>query len=311
MSRTLRIGTRASRLARWQTDRVIDRLHQAGVATSIVEIRTTGDLVPDVPLPRIGDRALFTRQLDDALLGGRIDLAVHSLKDLATTLPEGMVIGAVGEREDPRDALVAGHGHSLATLPHGGIVATSSLRRRAQLLRLRPDLRVPDLRGNVDTRLRRLDERADWAGILLAVAGLVRLGLEHRIAERVSLDDMLPAPGQGALAVTVRAGDDETLIAVANALHDQDVARAVLAERTFLGCLEGGCHAPIAAYAEARGGEVALHGRVLSLDGSIMLEERAHADDAATLGMELASRLLSRGAADLLTAARADAGMAS
>jgi hydroxymethylbilane synthase len=203
----LRVGTRGSALARWQTDRVRERLERAGYVTERIEIRTTGDEVQHVPLSQIGSRALFTRQIDDAMLEGRIDLAVHSLKDLPTTLPAGIALVAVAEREDPRDALVGRGPLTWDDVRHGAVLATSSLRRRAQLLHLRPDLVVRDVRGNVDTRLAKLQANAEWTGILLAVAGLVRLGLGDRIGERLPPELMLPAPGQGALAVTARAGD--------------------------------------------------------------------------------------------------------
>ena len=185
MSSSLRVGTRGSALALWQTEQVRTRLADSGIATERLEIRTTGDLVPQVPLSQIGSRALFTRQIDDAMLEGRIDLAVHSLKDLPTTLPEGIVLAAVAEREDPRDALVGRGPLRWDELPHGAILATSSLRRRAQLLSRRPDLSVVEIRGNVDTRLAKLDRQPEWSGILLAAAGLVRLGLGGRIGERL------------------------------------------------------------------------------------------------------------------------------
>lgn len=312
MTPVVRIGTRASRLARWQTSRVAAMLAAGGVASEPVEIRTTGDLVGDVPLPRIGDRALFTRQLDEALLDERIDLAVHSLKDLPTQLPDGVVIAAVGERADPRDALVARHPGVLATLATGAVVATSSLRRRAQLLRARPDLSVPDLRGNVETRLAKLGRHEDWSAIILASAGLDRLGLSQQISQRLPLDVMLPAPGQGALAVTARRSDAQTCQLLRSLVHRPDVAAAVTAERAFLGTLEGGCHVPIAAYAEIEGGVVRLQGRVLSLDGRRCLdaveEAPAQADGPLRAGMHLAERFLRQGAARLLGEARLESG---
>jgi hydroxymethylbilane synthase len=312
MTTLLRIGTRASRLARWQTSRVAALLHAAGFATEAVEIRTTGDLVGDVPLPRIGDRALFTRQLDEALLDGRIDLAVHSLKDLPTQLPDGVMIAAIGERADPRDALVARRHAALAMLVTGAVVATSSLRRRAQLLRARPDLQVPDLRGNVETRLSKLDQHGDWSAIVLASAGLDRLGLGEHISQRLPIDLMLPAPGQGALAVTARRDDARTCQLLRDTVQRPDVAAAVSAERTFLGVLEGGCHVPIAAFAQSESGALRLRGRVLSLDGSQCLdgieEADASGDGAARAGARLAERFLAQGADRLLGAARLESG---
>src|SRR3954454_21269515 len=181
----LRVGTRGSALALWQTEQVRAKLAAAGRATERLEIRTTGDLVQQVPLSRIGSRALFTKQIDDAMLEGRIDLAVHSLKDLPTVLPEGIGLVAVSEREDPRDALVGRGPLAWRDLPHEAVLATSSLRRRAQLLHLRPDFRVRDVRGNVDTRLAKLDATPEWTGLLLAAAGLLRLGFADRIGERL------------------------------------------------------------------------------------------------------------------------------
>jgi hydroxymethylbilane synthase len=313
-TRPLRLGTRASALARWQTECVRSRLAEQGYTTERIEIRTTGDAVQDVPLSQIGGRALFTKQLDDALLEGRIDLAVHSLKDLPTVLPDGIALGAVGLREDPRDALVARNGMGLAGLPRGAAVATSSLRRRAQLLRARPDLRVADIRGNVDTRLAKLDRNPEWAAVLLAAAGLVRLGLGDRITERLSFDVMLPAPGQGALAATVRTDDPSARDAVRGVLHDPDTELAVAAERGFLRRLEGGCQVPVAAFAEVApdGGQrlVRLRGRVVALAGDAGVEgERAGsaatAEEAEALGEALADQLLGEGAEAILRSVRA------
>jgi hydroxymethylbilane synthase len=308
----LRIGTRASALALWQTEHVRARLHAAGIETDRVEIKTTGDMVQHVPLAQIGARALFTRQIDEAMLEGRIDLAVHSLKDLPTTLPEGITLVAVGEREDPRDALVGRGPIRWEALTQGAVVATSSLRRRAQLLHLRPDLEVRDVRGNVDTRLSKLEANTEWAAILLAVAGLVRLGLEERIGERLPPAVMLPAPGQGALAVTARTGHDAAAAAAARAVHHTATARAVAAERAFLRTLEGGCQVPVAAHATLRGDRLHLHGRVVSLRGergvegedSAPVRDEQEADD---LGARLAERLLQEGASSILAEVRAAA----
>ena len=307
MNATVRVGTRGSRLARWQTDRVIRALAAVGVRAEAVEIRTTGDLVTDVPLPRIGDRALFTRQLDQALLDERIDLAVHSLKDLPTTLPDGIVIAAIGERADPRDALVCRQSTDLGPLPAGAAVATSSVRRRAQLLRWRPDLIVPDLRGNVETRVAKLDQESGWSAIVLAAAGLDRLGLSDRATQRLSLDLMMPAPGQGALAVTARQDDAGVRSLLRRVVHRPDVAAAVTAERSFLAALEGGCHAPIAATAAWSNGHVVLRGRVLSLDGRACLEgrvERSGPNGPKSAGPWLARQLLGRGAGALVAESR-------
>jgi hydroxymethylbilane synthase len=310
----LRIGTRGSALALWQTERIRALLRAAGQETERVQIKTTGDLAPEVALARIGSRALFTKQIDDALLEGRIDLAVHSLKDLPTQLPEGIVIGAVGSREDPSDALVGREPLRWSDLARGAVIGTSSLRRRAQLLNLRPDLSVVDLRGNVDTRLAKLEAHPEWDAILLATAGLVRLGLERRIGERLSTEVMLPAPGQGALAVTVRADDTRVATAVRQAVHDAATAIPVAAERAFLRRLEGGCQVPVAAYGELKpGGKrqgIQLHGRVIAIGGEAMVEGHqlgpaADEEEAAALGAELADRLLADGAGAILSGARA------
>lgn len=312
-NRPLRIGTRASALALWQTEQVRARLAQRGYATERVEVRTTGDVVRDVPLAQVGGRAFFTKQLDDAMLEGRIDLAVHSLKDLPTELPDGIELGAVGLREDPRDALVAREGLNWATLPAGAVVATSSVRRRAQLLYVRPDLRLADIRGNVDTRLGKLDRSGEWSAIVLAVAGLVRLGLGQRITERLAFDVMLPAPGQGALAATVRAGDARARDAVRRALHDPATALAVAAERGFLHRLEGGCQVPVGAHAEIIREEGAarlrLRGRVVSLGGESKAEgvrtgAVTAAADADALGQALAEQLLAEDAGAILQSLR-------
>lgn len=311
----LRIGTRGSALALWQTERIRRLLDDAGHPTERVEIRTTGDIVTDVPLARIGSTALFTRQIDEAMLAGRIDLAVHSLKDLPTTLPPGIAIAAIGERGDPSDALVGRGQIRWRDLPKGATVATSSLRRRAQLLQARSDLRIEDVRGNVDTRLAKLDRTDHWSAVLLAAAGLLRLGLEARISERLSPEVMLPAPGQGALAVTARAEDAGTIAVVRAAVHHMPSAVTTSAERAFLRRLEGGCQVPVAALAtlDSQGSTLRLRGRVVSLNGERMVEgEDIRAvrslEEAEALGAALAERLLGEGADGILTEARAVVG---
>ncbi|MEP7226862.1 MAG: hydroxymethylbilane synthase [Gemmatimonadales bacterium] len=308
----LRIGTRGSALAVWQTERVRFLLRASGYDTERVEIKTTGDLTLDVPLARIGSRALFTKQIDDALLENRIDIAVHSLKDLPTELPSGITIAAVSAREDPRDALVGRNPLRWSDLPAGAVIATSSLRRRAQLLYSRPDLRIVDIRGNVDTRLAKLDARPEWNGVVLATAGLVRLGLSGRIGERLPPDIMLPAPGQGALAVTVRVDDAEVHRAVRRAVHDSTTSVEVASERAFLRRLEGGCQVPVAAYAQLDGpsSTLQLRGRVISLGGERVVEgggagSAINEAAAAAIGTTLAERLLPEGAAAILAEVRA------
>ena len=264
----LRAGTRSSRLAVWQTDLVATRLRQAwpGLSVERVLITTLGDRISDVPLPRLGGKGVFTRELEDALRAGTIDLAVHSLKDLPTAFPDGLAIGAILEREDPRDALVAASPVTIDTLPAGARVGTSSVRRRAQLLARRPDLDVRDLRGNVPTRVDRV-LAGDLDAAILAVAGLTRLGLTAHIAEVLGTDVMLPAPGQGALAVEIRADDERTGALVA-LLDDGDTRLATTAERALLAQLEGGCQAPVGALATfTSAGVMRLEGLVIDLDG--------------------------------------------
>jgi hydroxymethylbilane synthase len=308
----LRVGTRGSALALWQTERIRDLLAAAGYPTERIEIRTTGDVVQDVPLARIGSVAIFTRQIDEAMLEGRIDLAVHSLKDLPTVLPAGLVIAAIAEREDPSDALVGRAPLRWRDLPEAAVVATSSLRRRAQLLHARPDVQVVDIRGNVDTRLAKLDRESNWSAILLATAGLVRLGQARRIGERLPAKVMLPAPGQGALAVTARQDDARAIAAARATVHDEETALAVGAERAFLRRLEGGCQVPVAALAELTADRLTLRGRVIALGGERIAEGEVSElvrdeAEAVALGVALAERLLAEGAAGILADVRAGA----
>ncbi len=303
----MKIGTRSSALALWQAEHVADRLRTAGHDAEIVTFTTKGDRILDVPLAEIGDKGLFTHELDRALLDGRIDLAVHSLKDLPTALPEGLRLAAVTARAEPWDAFVAHPelGGSLAGLPAGATLATSSLRRQAQLLAWRPDLRVVPVRGNVPTRVAKLDA-SDWHGIILAAAGLLRLGLEGRITERIDPDVMLPAVGQGALGIVCAEGDRETVTALGTALADPASTAAVTAERALLRRLEGGCQVPVAAWARAEGGELHLDGAVAALDGSRLVRDAVSGPsaEAGRLGIDLAERLLAGGAGDILDAIR-------
>jgi hydroxymethylbilane synthase len=294
---------------------VCDALQAAGQRTELVQIMTTGDIDRVTPLARFGMPAVFSRELDEALLDHRIDFAVHSLKDLPTNLPEGIALAGVSAREDARDALVSRGGLRWADIPRGATIATSSLRRQAQLHRARPDLQIVDLRGNIGTRIDRLDATREWSAIILATAGLVRLGLEGRISERLPLELMLPAPGQAALAVTVRSDDHDVAAAVKAAVEDSVAARATAAERALLRFLEGGCHVPVAAYAEFAGPEpevLRVRARVTSLDGR-QITEGTHRGlarsiaDAETLGAELAERLIADGASHLLEVARRQA----
>ncbi len=307
-----RIASRGSQLALWQAETVRHALLAASpdLEVDIDVIRTTGDRITDVPLARIGDRGLFTKEIDEALLDGRADIAVHSLKDVPTTLPDGLVIGAIGEREDPRDVIVGPDGAetSLASLPAGARVGTSSLRRRSQLRRLRPDVEVVDLRGNLNTRLARLDEGA-YDAIILAAAGVVRLGWAPRISQYLSVEDWLPAVGQGALAIVVRRGD-EAAIAALRSIHHEPTSIRVTAERAFLRSLEGGCQVPIGSLATIEGDVLAVDGFVADLDGTVLLRDRmvGPLDAGATLGETLARRLSRAGADAILDEIRAASG---
>jgi hydroxymethylbilane synthase len=299
MSRQLVIGSRGSKLALWQAEQARDRL--AGFDVRIEVIKTTGDVKSD-PLSVIGGKGVFTKELEDALLDGRIDIAVHSLKDLPTILPEGLSISAICEREDPRDALVLRRGSEFdaGNLPHGAIVGTSSQRRLAQLRCWRDDLVIKDLRGNVDTRIRKLDE-GQYDAVILASAGLVRLGLQERISLRIPIEQMLPAVGQGAIAIETRT-DDEFAVEATRRLDHRETRLACLAERAFLRGLGGGCQLPIAGHARLEGELLKLDGLVARPDGSRRLQDSLSgpADKAEDLGASLASTLLNRGAASLL-----------
>ncbi len=301
--RTIRIGTRGSALARWQTDHVADLLRAAyaDLTVEVTVISTQGDRVLDQPLPLVGGKGLFTAELEAALHSGEIDCAVHSLKDLPTELGAGLIVGAIPQRADPADALVSRDGHTLATLPEGARIGTSSRRRAAQLLHTRPDLQMRDIRGNVDTRIRKaLDPDGDYDAILLAFAGLDRLGKADAISERIGFDRLLPAPGQGALAIQCRDdGESRDLLAL---LTHVPTATAVTAERAFLGELGSGCSLPVAAYAEIEEGNLRLRGRVNSLDGAQQIDVAliAGADEAEAVGRELAQQALAQGAAQLL-----------
>lgn len=306
MSRALVIGSRGSKLALWQAETARQRLLDLNpqIAVRIEIIKTTGDVKND-PLSVIGGKGVFTKELEDALLDGRIDLAVHSLKDLPTILPEGLSISAICEREDARDALVLRSGFevehaSLAGLPLGAVVGTSSQRRLAQLKALRRDVVVRDLRGNVDTRIRKLDE-GQYDAVILATAGLVRLGLHDRISARISVAEMLPAVGQGAVAIETLERNEYAVEATRKLDHLQ-TRLACLAERSFLRSLGGGCQFPIAAHALVDGDSLHLDGLVAAPDGSKILRDSITGSAAAAepLGSQLADRLLQQGAASLL-----------
>lgn len=293
------IASRGSQLALWQARWVAAQLSASGQECRIEIIKTTGDKITDVPLAKVGTKGLFTKEIEEALLDGRAHLAVHSLKDLPTELPEGLVLAAVPQREDPRDAVV---GRKLADLALGAKVGTSSLRRAAQLRQLRPDLQVESVRGNLDTRLRKLDE-GQYDAILLAAAGLKRLGWGDRIAEILPPEQMCPAVGQGALAIETRAALDEVSLPV-KALDHADTHTAVRAERGLLAALGGGCQVPIGAYATVSEGRVHLLAIVAAPDGSqiIRAEAEGASAEAAEIGTRLATDLLARGARGILEA---------
>jgi len=299
MAHPLVIGSRGSKLALWQAEQARERLKllNPGLEINIEIIKTTGDVKSD-PLSVIGGKGVFTKELEDALLDGRIDMAVHSLKDLPTILPEGLSISAICEREDPRDALVlrAGSGGSLATLAQGAVVGTSSQRRLAQLKALRRDVQVKDLRGNVDTRIRKLDE-GQYDAVILASAGLLRLGLADRISARIAITEMLPAVGQGAIAIETRS-DDEFAVETASKLDHRETRIACLAERAFLRGLGGGCQLPIAAHAIVEDDLLTLDGLVAKPDGSEIWRDQSsgRTQKAQEIGSTLAARLLARGA---------------
>ena len=299
MARPLVIGSRGSKLALWQAEQARERLQllNPGIEINIQIIKTTGDVKSD-PLSVIGGKGVFTKELEDALLDGRIDIAVHSLKDLPTILPGALLISAICEREDARDALVlpAGLWGSLATLREGAVVGTSSQRRLAQLKALRRDVTVRDLRGNVDTRIRKLDE-GQYDAVILASAGLLRLGLKDRISARIPIAEMLPAVGQGAIAIETRS-DDEFTVQTTSKLDHHETRVACLAERAFLRGLGGGCQLPIAAHATIDRDVLTLDGLVAKPDGSEIWRDSLSGtlDSAEQLGSILATRLIDRGA---------------
>jgi hydroxymethylbilane synthase len=290
------IGSRGSQLALWQARWVAARLAELGEETRIEIIRTTGDKVTEVPLGQVGTKGLFTKEIEDALLDGSIDVAVHSLKDMPTELPSGLVLAAIPQREDVRDALV---GHRLVDLPMGARVGTGSLRRAAQLRGLRPDLDVQGIRGNVDTRLRKLDE-GQYDAIVLASAGLRRLGWDSRISQYLEPSEMVPAVGQGALAIETASAKT----ALVSKLHDVATGAAVRAERALLSTLGGGCQVPVGAYASVTGGGLNLQAVVASGDGTRIV--RSHAEGSLEapedLGRHVADLLLAQGADELLSA---------
>lgn len=298
------IASRESALAMWQARHIQSRLQGLYPQTQveILGMTTTGDQILDSPLAKIGGKGLFVKELEQALADGRADLAVHSMKDVPMHLPEGFAMAAIGEREDPRDAFVSNDYPNLAALPAGSVVGTSSLRRQSQLQSRFPHLQIESLRGNLQTRLRKLDE-GQYAAIILAAAGLKRLGLEARIADLINTEDSIPAVGQGALGIEINAMRTD-LIAVLAPLNHADTASCVEAERGMSRALAGSCTVPLGAYAEKQGDEIHIKGFVASVDGREMLRENlvGSAQDPEMLGQQLAQKLVARGADRLLAA---------
>lgn len=304
MKTNLIIGTRQSLLAMWQSNYIAGRLREEypGCEVTLKKIVTKGDRILDVPLAKIGGKGLFTKEIEQELLDGTIDLAVHSLKDMPTVLPEGLCLTAITERANAGDAFVSSKYNSIEELPEGSVLGTSSLRRRAQLLSRRPDLKIVDLRGNVDTRLKKLDE-GQMDAIILAAAGLTRLGHADRIKEIIPQSYCLPAVGQGALAIECRT-DNFKVRQILDFLNDTATKQATDAERAFLGLLEGGCQVPIGVHAEVNEGRIAMEAVIASLDGSTVLRDTAegNAADAVTLGRALGQKMLDNGGREILAA---------
>ncbi len=295
----VRIGTRKSKLALWQANFVKDFLERHwGIEVELVKITTTGDKILDSPLAKIGGKGLFVKEIEQALVEGRIDLAVHSLKDVPMVLPEGLTLSAITEREDPYDVLLSRGNRKLSELPSGAKVGTSSLRRQVQLRRLRRDLNVEVLRGNVDTRVRKLKE-GQYDAIILAHAGVKRMGYEGEVAE--VLDYFIPAVGQGSLAIEIREEDEETRRLVAPLNHPESYVRAEC-ERAFLRRLEGGCQVPIGAFARVENGKVLIKGFISDLEGHKFIEgeEEGRVEEAEKVGERLAEELLGRGGEEIL-----------
>ncbi len=302
MPSELKIGTRGSQLALFQANWVKDQLVQAhsDLDVTLIKIKTTGDKIQDAPLAKIGGKGLFVKEIEEALLQKRIDLAVHSIKDVPTEFPKGLHLSVITKREDPRDVLISKDGKPLKDLPQGAKIGTSSLRRQAQLLHFRSDFEFIPLRGNLDTRLRKL-KTTDLDAIILALSGVRRLGLEEKITEIILPEISLPAIGQGALGIETRMDDDEVEGQI-RFLNDRDSSIAITAERTFLKKLEGGCQVPIAAFARIVGATLQVDGLVGTMDGKRLITHHMEGpiERAETLGLQLAEILLGKGAKEIL-----------
>jgi len=302
----IRIGTRKSKLALWQSEWVKSQIEKKfpDVSVELVKITTKGDKILDVPLARIGDKGLFTKEIEEAMLKGEIDIAVHSLKDVPTKLPEGLKLMAFSEREDPRDALLSNGKFTLSTLPKGAVVGTSSLRRKAQLKILRPDLKVEDLRGNVDTRIRKLKE-GNYDAIILAAAGVKRLGWTDEIDEVLSPAVMIPSVSQGILGIEGREGDEEIERIVREAVNCADSEAAAAVERAFLRTVEGGCQVPLGCYAVVNGDRIHVRAFISDLEGKFFYKEEGvfrfkTLKEADEIGVSVANRLLEAGGREIL-----------
>jgi len=306
---TITIGTRGSKLALWQANWVKDaiRAHHPDVHVELAVIKTRGDKILDVPLAKVGGKGLFVKEIEEALLDGRIDLAVHSMKDMPADIPEGLCIGAIPGREEPRDVLITRSGQPLDLMKQGSRVGTSSLRRSAQLLHLRPDLIIVPLRGNLDTRLKKLQSEPLDA-IVLAAAGVRRLGLADRITQILDESVMLPAVGQGALCIETR-DKDPRIASVVAALDDLPTRKVVMGERAFLNRLEGGCQVPIAGHGHIDENGYTITGLVCDVDGSHQIKQARTGPDTRSeqIGLELAEALLAEGAGEILERLNADA----
>ncbi|MBI4743403.1 MAG: hydroxymethylbilane synthase [Actinobacteria bacterium] len=302
------IGSRGSQLALWQTNFVADLIRGLGFLKTVPEIeikkiKTSGDKILDVPLAKIGDKGLFVKELEVALINKEIDLAIHSMKDVPTELPEDLTIGAVLKREDQRDVLISKNKITLNDLPERAKIGTSSLRRRAQLSHIRPDFEIFDLRGNLDTRLKKLDT-GELDGIILAAAGILRLGWGERITERISKNICLPAVGQGAIGIEIRK-DDERIREIVEGLNHYETQLCVFAERALLKTLEGGCQVPIGTYSEVKDGLLRLEAVIGSLDGKELIRDSiagvvSGLEEVEKLGIELADKLLADGGDKIL-----------
>jgi hydroxymethylbilane synthase len=296
------LGTRDSQLAVWQTKWVLERLRKLNPDKkfSLKYIKTQGDKILDVALSKIGDKGLFTKELEIALLNKEIDLAVHSMKDLPTKLPEGLKIGCITERENPQDVIISYKGYSLKALPKGSRIGTSSLRRKAQLLHFRKDLVIEDIRGNLQTRLKKMVDN-NLSGIILAAAGVLRLGWKDKITEYIPMEISLPAVGQGSLGIEIRENDNKTETLVRQLHHDVS-GYCINAERSLLAYLEGGCQIPIGAYGTIQDNMLVLEAMVADLQGKKLLRDKAvgKVTDYKTLGIELAKKLLDKGAGEIL-----------